>query len=543
LLWSVLTTEPGDHRYISGAPRVFNGKVIIGHGGAEYGATRGYVTAYDARTGKQIWRFYTVPGDPSKGFEDGAMAMAAKTWKGEWWKYGGGGTVWSGITYDPKFNHIYIGTGNGTPWNQKIRSPGGGDNLFLCSIVALDADTGKYVWHYQINPGETWDYNSVMDMQLVDLKIDGIDRSVVLHAPKNGFFYVIDRATGKLISAEKIAKVTWASHIDLKTGRPVEAPNARFEHGDFDLWPKAAHNWYPMAYSPRTGLSYIPIQAMGSIYSDDGIDLKNWKPSDRGQFRSGVTNKPSPPDPANTGSWLLAWNPATQKEAWRLRNTGLAAAGVMATAGDLVFQGNVDGKFVAYDARDGKSLWSFDAKNGIIGAPISYALDGRQYITVLAGFGGTGALLGAATGQTGWAYRTQRRRVLTFVIDGKATLPPGGPQPETPIATPGFKADAARTVAGGELFANCAFCHGYGAVAGGAAPDLRASPIPTDADAFASVVREGALVDAGMPKFDEFTSEQVESIRHYIRYKAEESLGQKKQALGKQTATGGAHPR
>jgi quinohemoprotein ethanol dehydrogenase len=527
LIWSVVTTEPGDHRYITGAPRVFNGKVIIGHGGADVGATRGYVTAYDAQTGKQLWRFYTVPGDPSKGFENKAMEMAAKTWTGEWWKYGGGGTVWNAITYDPKFNRIYLGTGNGMPWNQKIRSPGGGDNLFLCSIVALDADTGEYVWHYQTNPGETWDYNSVMDIQLVDLTINGVTRSVILHAPKNGFFYVIDRATGKLISAEKIAKVTWASHIDLKTGRPVEMPNARFEKGDFDLWPGGggAHNWFPMAYSPRTKLSYIPLRGMGLVYSDEGMDLANWRPADRGHFSPGVVNKSSPPDPANTGSWLLAWNPVSQKEAWRVKMKGLISAGVMATAGNLVFQGSADGRFIAYNATNGQGLWSFDAKNAITGAPISYMMDGKQYVTVLAGLGGINASFGGSTGQIGWAYRTQQRRVLTFALDGKAKLPAGGPQPERPIIVSGFKPDPKRVSVGQALFENCMFCHGYGVVAGGAAPDLRASMIPTDAEAFATVVRDGVLVDAGMPKFDELTPEQVESIRHYIRDRAAAAPG------------------
>jgi quinohemoprotein ethanol dehydrogenase len=523
LVWSVETIAPGEPLYITGAPRVFNGKVIIGNGGAEFGVARGYVTAYDARTGKQAWRFYSVPGDPAKGFENSAMAMAAKTWTGQWWKYGGGGTPWNAITYDPKYNRIYIGTGNGTPWNQKIRSPGGGDNLFLCSIVAVDADTGKYIWHYQVNPGETWDYVATMDIQLVDLTIDGVRRSVILHAPKNGFLYVIDRETGKLISAEKIGKATWADHIDLTTGRPVETPNARFQKGDFDLWPNGAgaHNWFPMAFSPHTGLSYIPSQGMGSVYSDDGVDLNNWKPSTRGDFGNGVTNKPSPPDPEHTGSWLIGWNPATQKQVWRIRQHGMATAGVMASAGDLVFQGNADGRFVAYDALTGKDLWSFDAQNGIIGAPISYMIDGRQYITVLAGFGGASAIFGAATGQVGWAYRTQHRRVLTFVLDGRAKLPPGGPQPETPLQTPDFKPDPVRVAVGETLYgADCATCHGFAAVAGGGAPDLRASQIAADAAAFETVVRGGALVASNMPKFDELTAEQVASIRHYIRARA-----------------------
>jgi quinohemoprotein ethanol dehydrogenase len=222
LAWSVLTTQPGDNRYITGAPRVFNDSVIIGHGGADFGYVRGYVTAYDADSGEQRWRWHVVPGNPADGFENAAMEMAAKTWTGEWWKNGGGGTVWNAMTYDPEYNRIYLGTGNGSPWNHKLRSPDGGDNLFLCSVVALDADTGEYVWHYQTTPGESWDFNSTMDMVLADLDIEGKPRKVMLHAPKNGFFYVIDRDTGKPLSAEKLGKVTWAERVDMATGRPVE---------------------------------------------------------------------------------------------------------------------------------------------------------------------------------------------------------------------------------------------------------------------------------------------------------------------------------
>ena len=219
-VWSVLTVERDDARFISGAPRVFDGKVLIGHGGADHGPVRGYVTAYDAETGRLLWRFHIVPGDPAQGFENAAMETAARTWTGEWWKHGGGGTVWNAITYDPEFDRVYLGTGNGAPWNQKIRSPGGGDNLFLCSVLALDADTGEYRWHYQTTPGETWDYNSAMDMLLATLPIDGKPRKLLLHAPKNGFFYVIDRETGKLVSAEKIGKATWALRVDAtKIGR------------------------------------------------------------------------------------------------------------------------------------------------------------------------------------------------------------------------------------------------------------------------------------------------------------------------------------
>ena len=267
MLWETMTIDPRRSYYITGAPKVFRDKVIIGNGGTEHEAARGYVTAYDVNTGKQAWRFYIVPGNPADGFENKAMEMAAKTWTGEWWKHGGGGNAWNGITYDPEFNTVYIGTGNGSPWNQKIRSPGGGDNLFLCSIVALDADSGEYKWHYQTNPGETWDYNSNMDIVLADVQYGGQTVKAILHAPKNGFFYVINRANGELLSAEKFAKATWAERIDLKTGRPVEVEGARYEDGEETVWPSpfGAHSWHPMSYNPNTGLTYIPAIEMAGI--------------------------------------------------------------------------------------------------------------------------------------------------------------------------------------------------------------------------------------------------------------------------------------
>ena len=234
-VWSANTFQAGDGRYITGAPRVFAGKVVIGHGGADFAAVRGYVTTYDAETGKQLWRFYFVPGDPSKGPDgaasDSVMPMAAKTWAGEWWRHGGGGTAWNAMAYDAEHDTLLVGTGNGAPWNRRVRSADQGDNLFLCSIVALDAATGAYKWHYQINPGESWDYNAAMDIELADLVIDSKWRQVAITAPKNGFFYVIDRITGKLISAEAFAPVTWATKIDQATGRPVEVPAARYPDG------------------------------------------------------------------------------------------------------------------------------------------------------------------------------------------------------------------------------------------------------------------------------------------------------------------------
>jgi len=505
-LWSQQTVPADDSSNITGAPRVFNGKVIIGHGGADFGPIRGYVTAYDAGSGKQLWRFYAVPGNPADGFENQAMDMAAKTWTGEWWKLGGGGTIWNAITYDPDFNRVYLGTGNGQPHEWKERSPGGGDNLFLCSVVALNADTGEYVWHYQTNPQNAWDYNSNMDITLATLAIAGKPRKVLMHAPKNGFLYVIDRQDGKLISAEKIDRVTWAERIDLATGRPVENPKVR--DGNGEVWPGAAgaHSVMAWAFNPDTKLLYIPVIRTGSAGRDRVTD--------------------DAPD-RNT-SRLSAWNPATQKEVWQVPTPGMWPGGVLTTAGNLVFQGQADGKFNAYEAATGKSLWSFDAKMGITGAPISYEANGKQYVTVVAGWGGTGAAFtGNLNARFGWQSRVHPHRVLTFALDGKAQLPPTPPPTLTvPIDDPKFVVDAERAKAGGALFGRsmCVGCHGGGAVAGGYAPDLRASPIALSAEAFKQVVKAGSLESRGMPKYDELSDSDLESLRHYLRDRARTAL-------------------
>jgi quinohemoprotein ethanol dehydrogenase len=521
LVWETQTTEPGDNRYITGAPRVFNGKVIIGHGGADYGHVRGYVTAYDAETGKQLWRWWVVPGNPADGFENKAMAMAAKTWTGQWWKYGGGGTVWNAITYDPEFNRIYLGTGNGSPWNRKLRSPGGGDNLFLCSIVALDADTGEYVWHYQTSPGESWDFTSTMDIELATIQIDGKPRKVILHAPKNGFFYVIDRATGKLISAQKIGKVTWADHVDLKTGRPVEIPGARYGDGEALIWPGSggAHNWQPMAYSPDTGLTYIPARELAGYYNDSGYDPKTWKMEPGNvlgihAFYDDV--------PANAGrSWLLAWDPVRQQAAWRVPTPGVTNGGILATHGGLVFQGQADGRFLAHDASSGAVLWSADMGVGTQAPPITYEVGGKQYVSVLAGWAGGQMVLGTLSAQHGWVGRDHPRRLLTYAVDATAALPPSPPPSQvTPIDDSDFKIDEAQAKKGREVFLRCTICHGSGAVAGGFAPDLRASPVPLSQKAFTAVVRDGALQARGMPRFPELTDDDIDALRNYIRERA-----------------------
>ncbi len=401
--WQAQTTDPNEDYSITGAPRIVKGNVIIGNGGAEY-AARGFVSAYDAETGKLAWRFYTVPGDPSKPFEHAELAAAAKTWKGEWWKMGGGGTVWDGMAYDPDADLLYIGTGNGGPWDQHVRSPGGGDNLYLSSILALRPDNGKMVWYYQTTPGDTWDYTAVQPLLLADLTMNGRQRKVIMQAPKNGFFYVLDRITGELLSADPYAKqINWAKGIDLKTGRPIENPEARFPDGPalVSPGPGGAHNWHPMSFNPATGLVYIPGQESSFTYVRDpkftfeknrrampwntGVDFS-------AAFRPPATTAgpgaaPPPPPP---GGFLVAMDPVAHKERWRITLRTGFNGGTMTTAGNLVFQGTTDGHFFAYSADKGEKLWEVQIAPGLA-TPVTYQLDGKQYVAILGGRGNTQA--------------------------------------------------------------------------------------------------------------------------------------------------------
>ena len=521
LLWSVVTTAPEGNQYITGAPRVMKNKVIIGNGGADYGA-RGYVTAYDVDTGRQIWRFYTVPGSPEQNKGDPAMERAAKTWSGEYWKTGTGGTVWNGITFDPQLNRVYIGTGNSGPYDPVVRSPGDGDNLYLVSIVALDADSGQYLWHYQVNPREAWDYKATANIIAATLRIDGKPRDVLMQAPTNGFFYVLERKTGKLLSAEKIGKVTWAERIDLSTGRPVETDNIRYEKGVLSIWPSplGAHNWQAMSYSPSTGLVYIPSMRMGATYTrftPEGKPLA---------YSPHITLETEGPEDG-TGS-LLAWDPARQKPVWKIPLDSFWNGGTLATAGGLVLQGTGSGFFSAYDASSGKKLWSFNARHGIIAAPISYAIDGKQYIAVLAGYGGT-ASSGSAYMNTGWKYGAQPRRLQVFALDANAELPPtAAPDLNAHVVDdPTIRIDEADVAPGQALFvANCALCHGYNVISGGGtAPDLRESHVVLHLEALKGVLKEGALLPRGMPRFDNLSDRQITQIHAYIRARSRASLG------------------
>jgi len=519
-IWSTMTVDPALPLYITGAPKAFRGLVVIGNGGTEDGPIRGYLDAYDAETGERVWRWYTVPGNPADGFENDAMAMAAATWTGEWWRFGGGGTVWHAITYDPDFDQLIFGTGNGAPWNRKIRSPGGGDNLFLCSMVALDATTGEYRWHYQTVPGETWDYNSNMDIVLADLTIEGRPVKAAMHAPKNGFFYVLDRENGKLLSAEPFVKVTWATGID-STGRPIEVAGARYEDGDAVVSPSAlgGHSWHAMSYNPQTGLVYIPAMEFAGGYSDKTVDIKNWE-SPNWRFDAGVDPLISDIPPEAGTSSLKAWDPVAQRVVWEAPKPGLWNAGTLTTAGNLVFQGQGNGRLVAHRATDGELLWSSDLGLGISAPPITYSVGGRQYVAILVGWGGAGAaMLGSLSAQDGWAYRAQMRRLVSFALDGAVELPaqapPGYPEP---LVSKDFRVDATLVTEGQESYVRlCWRCHGPAGVSGGTAPDLRASPVLLSKEAYLDVVLRGSRQDKGMPGFPNLDEAGAEAVQHYVR--------------------------
>ena len=422
--WVVQTTPIGADYAITGAPRVVKGNVIIGNAGAEFGV-RGYITAYDAETGEEAWRFYTVPGNPADGFENEAMRAAAQTWTGEWWVMGGGGTVWDGLAYDPEEDLLYVGVGNGSPWNYDLRSPDGGDNLYLSSIVALDPDDGELVWYYQEVPADTWDYTATSPMMLVDLEIDGRERKLIVQAPKNGFFYVLDRVTGAFISAQPFSDdITWASGIDQETGRPIEIAEARYEGRDDGRWvspgPGGAHNWQPMSFNPDTGLIYF--QAGSSRYwYNDVRNLREFVYTP-GEYNEGVTTsrggEPRTPAPEMMGgSMLLAWDPVTNSEVWRIDRQG--SSGTLSTGGNLLFRGG-GGRFFAHDPANGDELWSIYVGGASTATPVTYEVDGRQYVAVevtAAGGGGRGGRGRGGGPQT-------PARMMAFVLDGRAIPEP-----------------------------------------------------------------------------------------------------------------------
>ncbi|QIB64144.1 PQQ-dependent dehydrogenase, methanol/ethanol family [Kineobactrum salinum] len=515
LLWQTNTVDRSRAVTITGAPRVLDGKVLIGNAGAEFNV-RGYVSAYDVGSGELLWRFYTVPGSVDGPHEHPELELAAKTWseEGEWLDTGGGGTVWDSISYDPELNLVYVGTGNGAPHARFRRSPGGGDNLYLSSIVALDADTGRMRWYYQTTPGDSWDFTATQQMILADMEIDGDQRKVLMQAPKNGFFYVLDRVTGELISAEKLVTITWASHIE--NGRPVETDQADFSEEDKLIYPSelGGHNWHPMSYSPETGLVYVPALERGWIFSPTDFYLFDFNPpAHLDELRRGQ------PD-VDEGGYLKAWDPVRQKTVWQVKNNTFMNGGTLATAGGLVFQGTEDGYLNAYNDETGERLLHLFLGTGVIAPPITYEVDGEQYVALMAGFGGATLFM---LGEDAAARRyVNDGRLLVFKLKGdevpmpKLAEPRYVPSAEAAEQTPTGTVDPERLRQGEQLFVrNCGFCHGmYGSRA--ILPDLtRMSPGINSI--FEQIVLDGIFQSRGMASFkDVLSKEEVESIRLYL---------------------------
>jgi quinohemoprotein ethanol dehydrogenase len=511
--WEVQSCNPLEYKTITGAPRVGAGKVFIGNSNADSGIGRGYVDAYDIATGKHLWRFYTIPGDPSQPFENSAMEMASKTWGKEYWKHSGGGSPWEGITYDATTNLVYIGTDGPAPFAPTLRESGGGDELFTNAIVAVNADTGEYVWHYSTTPGDGWNYAATMPVVLADLVLNGEKRHVILSAPKNGFFYVLDARTGKLANEPKpIVPVNWASRIDMQTGRPVLLDDAKYwekgkEGAMVSPSPMGAHNWMPMSYSPDTGLVYIPVTDYPVHASIDRANSVGRLDID---FYYGLRHHL-----AFKGT-LLAWDPVKQEARWSHDVGPPYEGGTLATSGNLVFQGTTTGTFNAYRADTGERVWSYPTGSGILGAPSTVEFNGRQYILVAAGSGTTSAV-GFAPKFSGSAAGPPR--LLAFALNGSAKLPAGSAHVETFPQPPAPLADASLIAKGKTVWDEngCELCHGVGAIGGlGSVGDLRRTNAATYG-LFAQIVRGGLYKDAGMPVFaDTITDEDLPALEAYL---------------------------
>ncbi len=529
-VWSTKAVPDQKNYAITGAPRIAKGKVLIGSAGAEYKA-RGSIAAFDAETGKELWRWHTVPGNPADGFENDAMERAAKTWAGKWWEVGGGGTVWDSITYDPASDMVYFGTGNAEPWNPDVMSRGDGDALYTSSIVALNASTGEYAWHFQETPEDRWDFDSDAQITLADLTIDGKPRRVVMHAPKNGFFYVLDARTGAFLSGKPFAMVNWAKGLDPKTGRPDILPEARYEKtgGVFIGLPGlyGAHTWHPMSFSPKTGLVYIPTNNTAMAYKAaenfEITDIGGQMGLDFGAVAMPADAKVRSDVKAATTGALMAWDPVAQKEVWRVDYPGPSNGGTLATAGNLVFQGTAGGEFRAYAADRGTPLWSFPVQTGIIAAPMTYAIDGEQYVAILAGWGGLWDIFSGVLASNSGPPRNISR-LLVFKLGANGKLPPAPPMNAMVLDPPAFTGTAAQVAQGGNLFSRyCSGCHGDAAVAGAINPDLRHSGAIASADAIKSIVVDGALKHNGMVSFKSAVKPaDAEAIRHYLIKRANE---------------------
>jgi len=507
-VWESQTVDTTKALSITGAPRVGNGIVFIGQAGAEY-LQRGYLSGWDAETGRKLWHWWTIPGNPAEGFADQPeLEWAAKTWKGEWWKYGGGGTPWDGIVYDPETDLVIFGTGNGSPWPAGLRSPGGGDNLFVASIVALHARTGKYAWHYQTTPMDSFDYDNTSPFTVADLVIGGQKKHVVMQAPKNGLVYVIEAATGKVLSADlTVPGVNWLTGFDEKNNwKPIMNPDADPARTgkSWTVVPSQAHLWYPPAFNPQTGLLYLPTR-FNSFTVVVEPDLAKSK---QGIVMSGGQPSYAAPD-LGTGprAYLLAWDPVQRKAAWQSAE-GSGSNGVLSTAGNLVFQG-VGTNLLAFRADTGQKIWTAALGASVAAAFISYSIDGVQYLA------GVGTLGGNAGG-----------RVIVFKSGGNVELPPAPPVVQPVLNPPPDFGDAAMLAKGEQKYQqHCTICH-EGRNTGGF-PNLRTSPYLNSAAAFRAVVLDGALAEAGMLPFPKaLNAEDAEAIRaHIVRLANTEGAG------------------
>jgi quinohemoprotein ethanol dehydrogenase len=520
-VWDVLTVDPKQPYTITGAPRIAKGRIVIGNGGAEFGV-RGYVSAYDPEDGKLLWRFYTVPASREGPHEHPELAKAAETWSADAaWESGLGGTVWDSLAYDPELDLLYIGVGNASVYNRELRSPGGGDNLFLASILAVRPETGRLVWHYQTTPGDYWDYTATQHMILADLEIGGRVRKVLLQAPKNGFFYVLDRATGELLSAEKYAPASWASHVDPATGRPVERSEAHWARKSTIVTPAVfgAHNWHPMSFHPGTGLVYVPVSHASYYFVPEaGFRFKPGRfntGEDLGALMAQIEGYEDLNLMGCSPTRLLAWDPLKRAPAWEVPHDTAVPGGVLSTAGGLVFQGNGSGAFSAYDARTGERLWSSPVGIGIIAPPITYRVDGVQYIAVLAGIGGS-----HGGHFTRFDYENDGR-LLAWKLGGKAKLPPVEKRPVRSVEAPRIEVSAESLARGRSLYGeHCMRCHGIGAKSSGLYPDLRLAPRETFAG-WNDIVLGGTRAAGGMASFaDMLTPEQSREIQAYVAARA-----------------------
>ena len=532
-VWSTRTTEIGLPYTITGAPRIVKNLVIIGNGGAEFGV-RGYFSAYDIDDGKLVWRFYTVPGSKEGPHEHPELVAAARTWpRDSLWEAGLGGTVWDSMAYDPELDLLYVGTGNSSIYDREKRSPGGGDNLYLASILALRPETGELVWYYQTTPGEEWDYTATQHMILADLDWNGSTRKVLLQAPKNGFFYVLDRVTGELLGAKNFVHTSWASRVDLTTGRPVKRPEAHWSKKDAMVSPAppGAHNWHPMSFHPGLGLVYIPTTE--SVYSYLSSSDFRFRP---GLWNTGEDFPRLHEELEDYGAIrylpcgltrLVAWDPIRQEKAWEVLHRTGVPGGTLATGGNLVFQGIGEGLFAAFDAANGQRLWTSRVGIDIMAPPVTYQIDGEQYIAVLAGVGGS-----HGNHQTKFEH-DNAGRVLAWKLGGKATMPPVRRRPIRKVARPPLDVPPETIRRGREVYAEVCFtCHGMGLEGSGVYPDLRTASARTH-DQWDAIVRGGIRTHKGMPSFaDVVSAEDARAIQAYVLDRAWHEPGILERMLG-----------